>query len=86
MLRFLRPDLFLSVLDPGVEDFKESALRYLDRADAVLVPLSGLSGVSWKGVSLKLVEGVPRFEVSGPNYMTPAVVEFVRGRLSAVPA
>ena len=28
----------VSVLDPGVADFKASALRYLDRADAVVVP------------------------------------------------
>lgn len=81
VLRFLRPDLFLSVLDPGVEDFKESALRYLDRADAVLVPPGGLAGVAWHGVSLKLIDGVPRFEVAAPGYVSPAVVEFVRGRL-----
>ena len=27
ILRFLRPDCFISVLDPGVRDFKESAKR-----------------------------------------------------------
>ena len=31
VLRFLRPDVFISVLDAGVADFKESAKRYLDR-------------------------------------------------------
>src|SRR6202042_364210 len=30
VLRFLKPDVFISVLDPGVADFKPSALRYLD--------------------------------------------------------
>ncbi len=44
ILRFLRPDLYLSVLDPGVEDFKDSARLYLDRADAVLVPEGTLGG------------------------------------------
>ena len=34
MLRFLRPDVFVSVLDADVADFKESAKRFLDRADA----------------------------------------------------
>src|SRR5579864_7123497 len=32
VLRFLQPDLYAAVLDPGVADFKASALRYLDRA------------------------------------------------------
>src|SRR5258708_168842 len=33
ILQFLLPDLYLVVVDFAVEDFKESALRYLDRAD-----------------------------------------------------
>ena len=37
ILKFLRPDLYLSVLDPSVEDFKASALAALGRADALLV-------------------------------------------------
>ncbi len=41
ILRFLRPDLYLSVLDPGVGDFKDSAKYFLDRADAVLVAEGG---------------------------------------------
>ncbi len=38
ILRFLQPDLSLSVLDPTIADFKASALRYLDRTDALIVP------------------------------------------------
>ena len=83
VLRFLRPDVFLSVLDPEVADFKESALRYLDRADAVLLPKGGLQGAAWKGVSLKLIEGIPRFEISAPSYMTRAVAEFVREKIAS---
>ena len=45
ILRFLAPDLYLSVLDPAVEDFKESARYFLDRADAVLVPEGVLGGL-----------------------------------------
>ena len=43
VLRFLRPDIFISVLDPTVADFKPSALRYLDRADAVVMPANATS-------------------------------------------
>ena len=33
IMKFLRPDLYLTVLDPETEDFKESAREFLDRAD-----------------------------------------------------
>jgi hypothetical protein len=81
VMRFLRPDLYLSVLDPGVEDFKESARYFLDRADAVLVPEGVLGRPEWKGVSLKLVEGTPVLAMRPPVYVTNEVVEFVRLRL-----
>jgi molybdopterin-guanine dinucleotide biosynthesis protein len=69
ILQFLQPDLYLSVLDPGVADFKDSARYFLDRADAVLVPEGAL-------VSLKLV--APVLAMRPPVYVTEEVVEFVR--------
>lgn len=82
ILRFLRPDLYLSVLDPGTADFKESAKRYLDRADAVLVPEGEIGRPEWKGVSLRLVEGTPVLAMRPPVYVTEDVVRFVVERLS----
>jgi len=84
ILRFLRPDLYLSVLDPAVADFKESARLYLDRADAVLVPAGVLGRPGWKGVSLKLVEGTPVLAMNPPDYVTDEIVEFVAGRLALI--
>jgi len=81
IMRFLRPDLYLSVVDPSVEDFKESARLYLDRADAVLAPEGVLGRPEWKGVSLKLVEGTPVLAIRPPDYVTLEVVGFVRSRL-----
>ena len=81
ILRFLRPDVYLSVLDPAVEDFKESARLYLDRADAVLVPERVVGQPGWKGVSLKLLKGTPVLEMKPPIYVTDAVLQFVRTRL-----
>jgi hypothetical protein len=81
IMRFLRPDVYLSVLDPGVADFKESARYFLDRADAVLVPEGVLGRPEWKGVSLKLVEGTPVLAMRPPLYVTAEVLAFVRGRL-----
>ena len=41
LMQFLRPDLYLSVLDYGTADFKDSARLFLDRADAMLLRASG---------------------------------------------
>lgn len=81
ILRFLQPDLYLSVLDPAVEDFKDSARYFLDRADAVLVPEGSLDEPEWRSFSLKLAEGTAVLAMRPPVYVTGEVVEFVRGRL-----
>jgi molybdopterin-guanine dinucleotide biosynthesis protein len=74
ILEFVQPDLYLTVIDPTVEDCKESARRYLERADAVLV--AGRSGFS-EGTE----GGRPRFALRPPEYVTAEVAEFVRERL-----
>lgn len=81
ILRFMRPDLYLSVLDPEIADFKESARRYLDRADAVLVVEGELRRPEWKGVSLKLLKGTPVLAMRPPVYVTEEVTAFVATRL-----
>ncbi|MEG9437503.1 hypothetical protein JAO29_15230 [Edaphobacter sp. HDX4] len=81
ILRFLRPDLYLSVLDPTVEDFKDSARLFLDRADAVLVPEGVLGRPEWKGISLKLIAGTPVLAIRPPRYMTFEILNFVRSHL-----
>jgi hypothetical protein len=81
ILRFLRPDLYLSVLEPATADFKESAKYFLDRADAVLVPEGELKHPEWKGISLKLLEGKPVLAMHPPVYVTEELVSFVKDRL-----
>jgi molybdopterin-guanine dinucleotide biosynthesis protein len=81
ILRFLKPDVYLSVLDPTVEDFKDSARLYLDRADAVLVPQGVLGRPEWKGVSLKLLDGASVLAIHPPEYVTDEVVAFLKARL-----
>ena len=81
ILRFLRPDLYLSVLDPDVEDFKKSAQLYLDRADAVLVPDGMVGRPVWKGISLKLIDGTPVLSMRPPAYVTDEILEFTARRL-----
>ena len=81
VLKFVRPDLYLTVLDPSTEDFKTSAREFLDRADAVILHEAAVEA-KWQSVSLKPVANRPVFRISPPSYMTGEIVEFVRERLS----
>jgi hypothetical protein len=81
ILRFLQPDLFVSVLDPNTKDFKESAKRYLDRADALVLVGNGLDRPAWEGVSLRLIERARRFSGEPGAYCSADLAEFVRERI-----
>jgi hypothetical protein len=83
ILEFFQPDLYLVVMDFSKEDFKPSSLRYLDRADALIVIDSGINVPMWEEVSRGLWEGKPQFVVKPPYYVTMEIAEFVRARLSA---
>ena len=83
ILGFLRPDLYLSVLDHATADFKDSARLFLDRADALLVRAGSEDlAPQWRGVSPRLAEGIPRFPIAPPEYMTDAVIAFIQRRLA----
>jgi len=66
------------VLDPAVEDFKNSARRFMERADAVLLPEAAV----WQSSK-------PVFRMAPPEYVTRQVVMFVselmgRGAIAGV--
>ena len=82
ILKFVRPDLYLTVLDPATADFKKSAQEFLDRADAVILHENAAKPVAWRDLSLKPVVGRPLFRISPPEYVTPPIVEFVRQKLT----
>jgi hypothetical protein len=80
VMRFLRPTLYIPVLDPSRADFKASAREYLDLADAILV--RRLDGkVSWEDVSLKPVRNKPLFAFTRPEFVPQSFLAFVRERL-----
>jgi hypothetical protein len=80
VMRFLRPDLYMTVLDPATADFKTSAQQLLDRADAVVLH-EGADAINWTNVSLKPVASKPMFHIHPPQYVTPQLIEFVRVRV-----
>jgi len=83
ILKFLRPDLYLMVLDPSTADFKTSAREFLDRADAVILHETDVAN-AWQSVSLKPVAGRPLFCITPPIYVTSEIANFVRAKLSAL--
>jgi hypothetical protein len=84
VLRFLKPDLYLTVLDPATADFKASAQEFLDRADAALLHATDeTTMLEWKNISLKPLSERPIFSIRPPNYITSEIVQFVRERLVA---
>jgi hypothetical protein len=85
VMRFLRPDLYLTVLDTATADFKASAREYLDRADAILLH-EGAGMPAWNGLSLKPVAGKPVFHIRPPQYVTSELLQFVRGCVSRAAA
>jgi hypothetical protein len=86
IMKFLRPNLYLTILNPATADFKKSAQEFLDRADAVILHQSS-DTPSWQSVSLKPVADCPVFQIKPPEYVTPQIVDFVRAKLGicAVP-
>jgi len=83
ILRFLKPDLYLTVLDPTTADFKVSAQEFLDRADAALLHATDQSAIpAWERVSLKPVANRAIFAIRPPQYVTPEVAAFVRNHIT----
>ncbi|HTZ94897.1 MAG TPA: hypothetical protein VMB18_00775 [Terriglobales bacterium] len=89
ILKFVRPDLYLTVLDPATADFKKSAQEFLDLADGVILHGSPdgnspdrESAVAWSNISLKPVSGLPTFFIQPPPYVSEEIVHFVKARLT----
>jgi len=88
IMKFIRPDLYVTVLDYATPDFKESAREFLDRADVVVLQEAAVPGLeiapTWNGVSLKPISGKARiFRFRPPQYVTSELAEFVRGRIGS---
>ena len=83
VLEFLRPELYLMVLDPAKADFKESARRFLDLADAFVLR-APCQDAPWlqasKGPPLVpsfALEGKPCFEQPLGGELPPALSAFI---------
>jgi len=81
VLRYLRPDLYVMVLDFQSADFKDSAREQLERADAFVLLETSRSGPAWAGVSAAAIENRPVFRARPPEYVSAAMRAFFLGAL-----
>jgi len=84
VLRFLKPDLYLVVIDPDIIDFKPSAQELLDRADAVILHCRpGQAHENWIATLPARIASRTVFPIKPPEYVTAEMVAFVRATLIA---
>ena len=83
VMRFLRPDVYLLVVDGSVAGVKESAREFLELATAVVI----LRGDPAKRdeFSPAWIAGKEVFGARPSKHVSPELVEFVRRRLTDVP-
>lgn len=81
ILEFLRPAVYLAVLDSSARDFKASALRYVAAADALVPVESRFDPAVWPGLDPRLLNAKPVFPVVPPRYESPDLCRFVRNKL-----
>jgi len=77
LLQFLRPALYLVVLDPRRSDFKDSARHMLDRADAFVLR-APFEGTAWQEVNPRLLQDRPEFVQPLGTPLPEELLEFVR--------
>lgn len=76
ILRFLKPDLYAMVLDGSVGDFKPSSLRYLDRAD--LLVITSATPLVWRKVPSSLLRNKRCFSAQRPYYQNDGFCDAIR--------
>ena len=77
ILRFLKPDVCAMVLDGSAADFKATSLRFLDRANMLV--LTDDAPLSWPEVPAALLRNKPRFTAPPPLYENAGWIEAIRG-------
>jgi hypothetical protein len=82
LLQFLKPALYLMVLDPSKADFKDSARLQMDRASALILrqPLHAADNAAgWTAMPLQLLRSKPQFLQREGEALPPGLLEQVRG-------
>jgi hypothetical protein len=81
LLQFLKPSLYLMVLDPSKIDFKESAKLQMDRASGFVLrqPMDTAKNAAvWQGLPLQLLRSKPQFLQREGEALPPGLVQRVQ--------
>jgi len=82
ILQFIDPDLYITVLDPSMRDFKASARTYLGRADAVV--LHRIRAGDDAQPEFLVPDAQCRiFRIVPPEYACGDLIAFIRARLES---
>jgi molybdopterin-guanine dinucleotide biosynthesis protein len=82
LLGFLKPAVFLMVIDESVRDLKASARQFSVRADAFVAVRSDRAPSARPVTSLRVPDGKPVFSVSVGDWSNPTLCGFVGERLA----
>lgn len=86
LLQFLKPSVYLAVLDPAKEDFKATAQSVLDRADAFVLRHSFFkSGKGWPQVSAKQLQSKRAFLQRQGDSIPDPLLLYIRDALANAP-
>ncbi|HET9178650.1 MAG TPA: hypothetical protein VFQ24_09885 [Terriglobia bacterium] len=82
ILGHIDPALYLFVLDPSRSDFKASARKYLEKADALVTIGSSLFNHPWPDIDAGLLSNKPGFHLAHPDETSDDLIRFVRQKLN----
>ena len=87
LLQFLKPSVYLAVLDPEKQDFKQSAQAVLDRADALVLRHDfGVHERDWPPISSKLLHAKPSFLQMESRPLPSPLLSLINNALSKTPS
>ena len=81
VVEFVKPSVYLMVVDSAQPDFKPSAHRLLHRADALVLIGLHSHATGWPAISAHLLERKPMFPARALGEASPDLCEFVWQKL-----
>lgn len=81
ILQFAKPDLCVMVVDGAVMDFKDSSLRFLDRASAIVATSD--ARFAWPNVSAALLARKRVIHAPAPEYRSSELIELIQSKCPA---
>jgi hypothetical protein len=82
LLAFLKPAIFLFVMDESRGELKASAKQFIGRADALVTVGAEVRTPVWPVIPGQMLEGKPVFPVLAGEWSSPALTRFVCERLA----